>query len=140
MRACGVNYADGIIRMGLYASAKELHGYPITPGFELAGVVVQVGAEVTDFSVGDAVLALTLFGGYCSHIVLKQDRVFHKPDNLSFAQAASLPTVFLTAWFMVREQVLPKPGDTWLVHSAAGGVGSFSVEATMARRFLPPNG
>lgn len=124
VKACGVNYADGIIRMGLYASAKQLHGYPITPGFELSGVVLQTGAEVTDFSVGDAVVALTLFGGYCSHIVLKADRVFRKPANLSHAQAAALPTVFLTAWFMVREQVLPKPGDTWLVHSAAGGVGS----------------
>jgi NADPH:quinone reductase-like Zn-dependent oxidoreductase len=124
VKACGVNYADGIVRMGLYASAKELHGYPITPGFELAGVVSAVGKAVTEYAVGDEVLALTLFGGYCSHIVLKQDRIFRKPSNLSFAQAATLPTVFLTAWFMVREQVLPKSGDTWLVHSAAGGVGS----------------
>jgi NADPH:quinone reductase-like Zn-dependent oxidoreductase len=124
VKACGVNYADGIVRMGLYASAKELHGYPITPGFELAGVVSAVGKEVTEYAVGDDVLALTLFGGYCSHIVLKQDRIFRKPSNLSYAQAATLPTVFLTAWFMVREQVLPKSGDTWLVHSAAGGVGS----------------
>jgi NADPH:quinone reductase-like Zn-dependent oxidoreductase len=124
VKACGVNYADGIIRMGLYASAKELHGYPITPGFELSGVVTAIGANVTDHAIGDEVLALTLFGGYCSHIVLKSDRVFRKPANLSHAQAAALPTVFLTAWFMVREQVLPKSGDAWLVHSAAGGVGS----------------
>jgi NADPH:quinone reductase-like Zn-dependent oxidoreductase len=124
VKACGVNYADGIIRMGLYASAKELHGYPITPGFELSGVVTAIGANVTDHAIGDEVLALTLFGGYCSHIVLKSDRVFRKPVNLSHAQAAALPTVFLTAWFMVREQVLPKPSDVWLVHSAAGGVGS----------------
>ena len=79
---------------------------------------------MVDFKIGDAVVALTLFGGYASHIVLKADRVFRKPANLSYAQAAALPTVFLTAWFMVREQVMPKPGDVWLVHSAAGGVGS----------------
>lgn len=124
VRACGVNYADGIIRMGLYASAKQLHGYPITPGFELSGVIAAIGAGVTEFAVGDAVLALTLFGGYTSHITLPADRVFRKPANLSFEEAAALPTVFLTAWFMVREQVLPKSGDVWLVHSAAGGVGS----------------
>ena len=124
VRACGVNYADGIIRMGLYASAKELHGYPITPGFELAGVITAVGSAVKAFAVGDPVVALTLFGGYCSHIALPADRVFKKPGNLSYAQAAALPTVFLTAWFMVYEQVLPKAGDFWLVHSAAGGVGS----------------
>jgi NADPH:quinone reductase-like Zn-dependent oxidoreductase len=124
VKACGVNYADGIIRMGLYASAKQLHGYPITPGFELSGDIIDVGKDVADFKIGDAVIALTLFGGYCSHIVLKADRVFPKPQNLDYPQAAALPTVFLTAWFMVREQVMPKPGDVWLVHSAAGGVGS----------------
>jgi NADPH:quinone reductase-like Zn-dependent oxidoreductase len=50
--------------------------------------------------------------------------VFAWPENLDAAQAATLPTVFLTAWFMVHRQVYPQPGDTWLVHSAAGGVGS----------------
>jgi NADPH:quinone reductase-like Zn-dependent oxidoreductase len=124
VKACGVNYADSIVRMGLYASAKELHGYPITPGFEIAGIVSQIGSDVEEFKLGDEVVALTLFGGYSSHIVLNEDRIFKKPSNLSFSQAAALPTVFLTAWFMVREQVMPKKGDNWLVHSAAGGVGS----------------
>jgi NADPH:quinone reductase-like Zn-dependent oxidoreductase len=124
VKACGVNYADSIVRMGLYASAKELHGYPITPGFEIAGIVSQIGSDVKEFKLGDEVVALTLFGGYSSHIVLNEDRIFKKPSNLSFSQAAALPTVFLTAWFMVREQVMPKMGDNWLVHSAAGGVGS----------------
>jgi synaptic vesicle membrane protein VAT-1 len=87
-------------------------------------VVIRVGSAVTEYRPGDEVVALTLFGGYCSHIALQENRVFRKPENLSFAQAAALPTVFLTAWFMVREQVMPKAGDTWLVHSAAGGVGS----------------
>jgi NADPH:quinone reductase-like Zn-dependent oxidoreductase len=124
VKACGVNYADSIIRMGLYASAKQLHGYPITPGFEIAGIITHIGNAVTDFKIGDEVVALTLFGGYCSQIILEANRVFHKPANLSFSQAATMPTVFLTAWFMVREQVMPKAGDAWLVHSAAGGVGS----------------
>lgn len=124
VKACGVNYADSIVRMGLYASAKELHGYPITPGFEVAGIITHIGSAVTEFQIGDEVVALTLFGGYCSHIVLDANRVFHKPANLTFSQAAALPTVFLTAWFMVREQVMPKVADVWLVHSAAGGVGS----------------
>jgi len=123
-RACGVNYADGIIRMGLYKSAKQLHGYPITPGFEVAGVIDQVGDNVDGWQRGDEVIGLTLFNGYASHVTLPADGVFAKPDNLTFAQAATLPTVFLTAWWMVHRQVHPEPGDTWLVHSAAGGVGS----------------
>ena len=121
--AIGVNYADGIIRMGLYESARKLHGYPITPGFEVSGRVLAVGASVSRFRAGDDVVALTLFDGYSSHLVLDQDRVFARPAALSFDQAAAIPTVFLTAWFMVHELANTRAGERWLVHSAAGGVG-----------------
>lgn len=121
--AAGVNYADGIIRMGLYESAKTLHGYPITPGFEVSGRVLEVGAAVTRFKAGDEVVALTLFDGYSSHLLLEHDRVFARPACLSFDQAAAVPTVFLTAWFMVHELASARAGERWLVHSAAGGVG-----------------
>ncbi len=124
VKACGVNYADGIIRLGLYASARKLHGYPITPGFEVAGIIESVGQEVTGWKAGDEVIGLTLFNGYASQLKLPADGVFAKPDRLSFAEAATLPTVFLTAWWMVHRQVHPEAGETWLVHSAAGGVGS----------------
>jgi NADPH:quinone reductase-like Zn-dependent oxidoreductase len=123
VEACGVNYADGIIRMGLYASAKALHGYPITPGFELAGRIAALGAGVESLTIGQRVIGVTLFGGYTSAIVLKADRVFPCPDRLDTVAAAGIPTVFLTAWFMVHEQVHPRAGERWLVHSAAGGVG-----------------
>ena len=124
VKACGVNYADGIIRLGLYASARQLHGYPITPGFEVAGIIESVGQEVTGWKAGDEVIGLTLFNGYASHLKLPAEGVFAKPDRLSFAEAATLPTVFLTAWWMVHRQVHPEAEETWLVHSAAGGVGS----------------
>lgn len=128
VHAAGLNYADGIIRMGLYESAKRLHGYPITPGFEIAGEVIGTGSEVRDYRIGDNVIGVTLFGGYTSHIVLDTSHLFRKPENLSYQQAAAIPTVFLTAWFMVHLQVNPRAGDTWLVHSAAGGVGSALVQ------------
>lgn len=123
VEACGVNYADGIIRMGLYESAKRLHGYPITPGFELAGVVDALGDGVEGWHLGDRAIGVTLFGGYTNAICLPVDRVFATPPCLSSEQAAALPTVFLTAWFMAHRQVHPRAGDRWLVHSAAGGVG-----------------
>ncbi len=123
-RACGINYADSIIRMGLYASAKKLHGYPITPGFEVAGTIAALGDSVEGWRVGDEVIGLSLFNGYSSHLRLPAEGVFAKPAALSFEEAATLPTVFLTAWWMVHGQVYPRPGETWLVHSAAGGVGS----------------
>lgn len=123
-RACGVNYADGIIRMGLYASARELHGYPITPGFEVSGTIAALGEGVSQWQVGDEVLAVTLFNGYASHLCVPAEGVFAKPAQLSFAEAAGLPTVFLTAWWMIHRQLHPQPGERWLVHSASGGVGS----------------
>jgi NADPH:quinone reductase-like Zn-dependent oxidoreductase len=133
VEASGVNYADGIIRMGLYASAKELHGYPITPGFEVAGVIDAIGPTPegnapTTLQVGQRVVALTLFGGYTSHLCLATHYVFPLPGNLTTQQAAALPAVFLTAWFMVHEQLHPRPGQRWLVHSAAGGVGGALVQ------------
>ncbi|MCW8845570.1 MAG: alcohol dehydrogenase catalytic domain-containing protein, partial [Gammaproteobacteria bacterium] len=126
--AIGVNYADCIIRMGLYASAKELKGYPITPGFEAAGKVVEVGTGVTDFAPGQSVMALTLFDGYSSKLVLPAERVFAIPEGISESQAAGFPTVFLTAWFALCEQARPGAGDAVLIHSAAGGVGSALVQ------------
>lgn len=128
VEACGVNYADGIIRMGLYASARELHGYPITPGFEVAGRIDAIGEGVTRWAIGDPVIGLTLFNGYSSHLCLDQEQVFALPQRLSMAEGASLPTVFLTAWFMVHQQLHPRAGERWLVHSAAGGVGSALVQ------------
>ncbi len=126
--ACGVNYADAIIRMGLYASARELHGYPITPGFEVSGVVSALGAGVDEYSIGDRVIGVTLFNGYSSQIALPCDRVFRVPDSIDLVAAAGIPTVFLTAWFMVHQQLVIQPGERWLVHSAAGGVGSALVQ------------
>ncbi|UXI66667.1 zinc-binding dehydrogenase [Tahibacter amnicola] len=122
--AAGVNYADGIIRMGLYESAKRLHGYPITPGFEVAGTIAGVGPDVHDYALGDRVIALTLFGGYTDRLCVNTDRVFRLPTHMDFVHGAALPAVFLTAWFLVHELIHPRRGDTWLVHSAAGGVGS----------------
>ncbi len=128
VEAAGVNYADSIIRMGLYESAKTLHGYPITPGFEVAGTIAAIGDDVEDWTIGDEVIGLTLFNGYATHLKLGAAGVFARPGRLSMAEAATLPTVFLTADWMVHRQVHPTPGESWLVHSAAGGVGSALVQ------------
>ncbi|HJL19137.1 MAG TPA: medium chain dehydrogenase/reductase family protein, partial [Sandaracinaceae bacterium LLY-WYZ-13_1] len=128
VRAAGVNYADVIVRMGLYASAKELVGWPITPGFEVAGVVRAVGPAVDDLAVGDRVMAGLLFGGYASAVVAPRAQVFRVPEGLSFEQAAGIPAVYLTGWFALHFLAHPRPGDRVLVHSAAGGVGSTLVQ------------
>lgn len=67
--ATGVNYADVIVRMGLYRSGIELIGWPITQGFEVSRRILEVGKHVTDLAVVDEVVGLTLFNGYASHMV-----------------------------------------------------------------------
>jgi len=122
--AIGVNYADCVVRMGLYASAQEYVGWPITPGFEFSGTVAAVGRDVKDFTVGARVFGVTRFGGYASHVAVPRHQVFALPSRLDMAQAAGFPTVFLTAYYALFELAHPRPGATLLVHSAAGGVGS----------------
>ena len=117
VEAIGVNYADCIVRMGLYASAKTYVGWPITPGFEVAGTTRD----------GERVVALTRFGGYASHVVVPKRQVFPLPKGFSMAEGAAFPAVNLTAYYALFELCHLRPGMTLLVHSAAGGVGSALV-------------
>ncbi len=128
VHASGVNYADVIVRMGLYASAKELVGWPITPGFEVAGIVRQVGQNVVDLQPGARVFAVTLFGGYASAINVPRQQVFALPEPLGFVEGAALPAVFLTAHFALHQLAHPRRGDHVLIHSAAGGVGTSLIQ------------
>lgn len=121
--AIGVNYADCIVRMGLYESAKKYVGWPITPGFEVAGTVAAVGKGVGDVRIGAKVVAVTRFGGYATHVVVPRDQLFPMPPRLSFAQAATMPAVFLTAHYALFDLAAAKRDQVVLVHSAAGGVG-----------------
>lgn len=128
VRAIGVNYADAIVRMGLYASAKEYVGWPITPGFEVSGTIAAVGPGVTDLAIGEEVFAVTRFGGYASHVVVERRLVFRRPRGVSFEQAAAIPAVYMTAWYALFELAHPRRGAKVLVHSAAGGVGGALVQ------------
>lgn len=120
--AVGVNYADCIVRMGLYESAKKYVGWPITPGFEFAGRVVARGSGV-DLELGQRVLGVTRFGAYASHVCVPEHQVFPLPPSIDEIHAAGVPTVFLTAWYAVCELVHLRRGMRVLVHAAAGGVG-----------------
>jgi synaptic vesicle membrane protein VAT-1 len=131
--AIGVNYADTIVRMGLYSSAREYVGWPITPGFEVSGVVDALGEGVGDLALGAEVVAVTRFGGYATHVIVDRQQVFARPAGLSFEQAAGIPAVYMTAWFAIHELAHPRPGAVVLVHSAAGGVGGALVQLSKQR-------
>jgi NADPH:quinone reductase-like Zn-dependent oxidoreductase len=113
--------------MGLYKSARELVGWPITPGFEVAGTVVAVGSEVHDLGVGEDVIGVTRFGGYASDVVLPRWQVFERPRGWTAVEAAGFPTIHLTAYYALKILASPRPGSVILVHSAAGGVGGALV-------------
>lgn len=128
VQAIGVNYADCMVRMGLYESAKEFVGWPVTPGFEVAGVVSAKGADVDELEVGARVFGITLFNGYATQVKVDQRYAFRIPRGVSTEQAAGFPSVFLTAWFALHELAHPRPQNKILVHSAAGGVGGCLVQ------------
>lgn len=132
VHAIGVNYADCMVRMGLYESAKEYVGWPITPGFEVAGLVQSVGRNVRDLAVGDEVFAVTLFDGYATQVKAARSYVYPLPPGVNMEQAAAFPAVFLTAYFAIHELAHPRPGARVLVHSAAGGVGGCLVQLCKA--------
>jgi len=126
--ACGVNYADICIRWGLYESAKQYVGWPITPGFEFSGKIISKGSNVHDFEVGQCVFGVSLFGGYSEVIRVPQHQIFPLPEKLDRYEAAGFPTVSLMAWYAMMELARPRPGSWVLVHSAAGGVGSTLIQ------------
>jgi len=123
--AAGVNFADIFIRLGLYKSAKEFVGWPITPGFEFSGRVLKIGRDVTDLKEDDRVFGLTRFGAYATHLCVPRSQVFSIAPESKFTsdQWAAFPTVFLTAYYGLFQNFVLRPGMNILVHSAAGGVG-----------------
>ena len=128
--AAGVNFADVFVRLGLYKSGKEFVGWPITPGFEFSGRVLKCGPNVTDLQAGKRVLGVTRFGAYSSHVCVPRHQVFTISDNSKFTpdQWAAFPTVFLTAYHGLFQNIVVKPGMNILVHSAAGGVGGALIQ------------
>ncbi len=135
-RAVGVNFADCVVRLGLYPSAKEYVGWPITPGFEFSGVIEslgdsaegQDGVETPPLQVGDEVFGVTRFFAYSTHVEVPLEQLRRKPQNLRFEQAAAIPVAALTAWYALCVQGQARSGQRLVVHSAAGGVGSTLVQ------------
>ena len=125
VRAIGVNFADLMMRMGLYPEAPKT---PFVPGYEVAGDVIEVGAGVKSVVPGDRVLAGTRFGGYASEIVAPEYHVRRIPKGLTYEQAAGIPVNFLTAWIALQEMGRVRRGDRVLIPSAAGGVGTAAVQ------------
>ncbi|KAM4641486.1 zeta-crystallin-like [Discoglossus pictus] len=133
VHACGVNPVETYLRAGTFPKKPPL---PYTPGSDVAGVIEDVGKNVTSFKKGDRVFCTrTITGGYAEYTVSSVDTVFPLPEQLSFKQGAALSTPYFTAYRALIHKVQGKPGETVLVHGASGGVGMAACQIARAYGF-----
>jgi NADPH:quinone reductase-like Zn-dependent oxidoreductase len=125
MRASALNRGDLGQREGSYAPNRRL---PAIIGWDVAGVIEQVGAEVTDRRVGDRVVVLVPRGGYAELVAAPAAKTVPIPDNVTDEEAASLPSAYLTAWYPMTVVSPVRSGETALVQAGASGVGVAGIE------------
>lgn len=132
VRAAAVNPVDRVAREGhLDASLDAV--FPVIPGWDVSGVVVQPGIAVNEFAVGDEVIGYVREdflsrGTFAEYVAAPVRTLARKPLSLSFEEAAGLPLAGLTAYQVLYRSLHIRNGDTVLVHAAAGGVGSLAVQ------------
>jgi myxalamid-type polyketide synthase MxaB len=124
VRAAGLNFSDVLKAMGLYPGLK---GNVVPLGIECAGVVSAVGEGVTECRAGDEVVAVAPFS-FASHAVTSALAVVPKPARLSFAEAATVPITFLTAYYALHHLAGLEAGERVLIHAGAGGVGQAALQ------------
>jgi acyl transferase domain-containing protein/D-arabinose 1-dehydrogenase-like Zn-dependent alcohol dehydrogenase/acyl carrier protein len=121
IRAAGVNFRDVLTALGMYPG-------PAGPlGLEGAGVVTEIGPRVTRFAAGDRVTGL-IPAAFARMAITDERLLARVPDGWSYAEAAAMPVVFLTAYYALADLARVRPGDSVLVHAAAGGVGMAAVQ------------
>lgn len=127
--AAGVGPWDAWVRAGRSALVGK-ERLPVTLGADLSGVVVAVGPDVADVVAGDEVFGVTnerFIGAHAEFAIAQAGRLARKPLNLSFVEAAAVPVVAATAWQLLFEQARLQRGETLLVLSASGAVGSLTI-------------
>jgi NADPH2:quinone reductase len=122
--AAGVNRPDVLQRKGLYAPPP---GVTDIPGLELAGEVVQQGADVHEPAIGSQVCALVAGGGYAQYVCAPAVQCLPVPEPLTVEEAAAVPETFFTVWHNVFERARLKRGETLLVHGGSSGIGTTAI-------------
>lgn len=127
VRATALNFPDVLLCRGTYQVRPPL---PFTPGIELCGEVVAVGDGVTGVATGDRVIGVPALphGGLAELALMETADAFAAPPELDDAAAAGLHIAYQTGWFALHRRAVLRPGETLLVHAAAGGVGSAAVQ------------
>lgn len=125
VRACGVNFPDVLMIQGLYQVRPP---FPFSPGLEVSGDVIEVGAGVDNVSVGDRVIAMLQYGGFAEEVVVPAMMCLPMPANMSYEHGAGFPLVYGTSHVALAHRGKLQAGETLLVLGAAGGVGLTAVE------------
>ncbi len=125
VHAAGINFFDILQVAGTYQVKPP---FPFSPGGESAGAVIEVGAEVTGISPGDRVIANHPWGGFAEEVVVAAERLTPLPDGMSYEHGATFPVVYGTSYHALVQRAELAPGETLLVHGAAGGVGLTAVQ------------
>jgi len=125
VEAAGVNRPDILQRRGLYPAPRDAS--PVL-GLEVAGEVVKIGDNVTDWSPADKVCALVNGGGYAEYVVVPSGQVLPIPMGLSIEEAAALPETFFTVWTNVFDRAGLKAGEQLLVHGGSSGIGTTAIQ------------
>jgi NADPH:quinone reductase-like Zn-dependent oxidoreductase len=128
--AAGVNFADVMARMGLYADAPKP---PCVIGYEVAGTILELGEGVQGLTHGQRVVAGTRFGGYATQVVVPAGDVIGLAEGLTFEQGAAIPVNYTTAWAGLLGYGDLQAGERVLIHSAGGGVGIAATQ--IAKRY-----
>ncbi|MBF4163683.1 NADPH:quinone oxidoreductase family protein [Nocardioides acrostichi] len=125
VHSVGTSFPDLLLSRGQYQLRPEP---PFTLGVDVAGVVVSAPDDRPDLAPGTRVMAAGAYGGACELALFDPDGVAVLPDSLSFDEGAALPMNYLTAQFALAERAQLKAGETVLVHGAAGGVGTATIQ------------
>lgn len=131
VKAISINPVDAKTRSGKGAAQRLKEFSPIILGWDISGVVTEVGSSVSDFKNGDEVFGMINFPGhgkaYADYVAAPAAHIAIKPKNISFEHAAAATLAALTAWQAI-EALNIKSGDRFLIHAAAGGVGHFAIQ------------
>jgi NADPH:quinone reductase-like Zn-dependent oxidoreductase len=130
VHAAGLNPIDNMIPKGSFKPILRMQ-LPATMGSDLAGLVVEAGRRVTRFKTGDAVFASVFDlgrGSLAEYVAVPEYAAAHKPANLDFVQAASIPMVGLTSWQALKEQAQLKQGQKVFIPAGSGGIGTFAIQ------------
>ena len=125
VKACGVNFPDVLAVQGKYQAKLA---FPFSPGREVAGTILRKGSDVSDFNVGDRVVATMGTGGFAEEAIARVDRLIPIPEGMDYVQASAFLMTYGTSLYALKDRGRLANGETLLVLGAAGGVGLAAIE------------